>query len=327
MVYFKYKGGEVLSDKRSIGVFDSGLGGLTVLKELRRIMPNENYVYFGDTGRVPYGSRSDETILKYAAQDEAFLLSHDVKIIIAACGTVSSLSLDKESRLPTPFFEMVTPAARAASRVTKNGKIGVIGTPATIKSAAHRRELLKINGHFEISAEACPLFVPMVESGWYGADDEVVKGVVKRYIKPIKDSGCDTLIMGCTHYPVLRYAIDDYLGGEVALINPGEELAREVYTYLNAKCMLNDKSVIMSTLKSASNGENKTVNTDTSTISINNNGRNSGEGRQSGKCCGVTEYFVSDRPDSFMQQALILLGEQARGSITQIDIEKQGVPI
>lgn len=316
-----------MSDKRSIGVFDSGLGGLTVLKELRKIMPNENYVYFGDTGRVPYGSRSDETILKYAAQDEAFLLSHDVKIIIAACGTVSSLSLDKESRLPTPFFEMVTPAARAASRVTKNGKIGVIGTPATIKSAAHRRELLKINEHFEISAEACPLFVPMVESGWYGADDEVVKGVVKRYIKPIKDSGCDTLIMGCTHYPVLRYAIDDYLGGKVVLINPGEELAREVYAYLKTNSMLNGGCEKAPAEDSVSNKDNITANCNINLKSLKNNDQNNIECRQSGKCCGITEYFVSDRPDSFMQQALILLGEQARGSITQIDIEKQGVSV
>lgn len=223
-----------MADSRAIGVFDSGLGGLTVTKELVRNMPCEDIVYFGDTGRVPYGTRSRETIKKYAAQDEKFLLKHNVKLIIAACGTVSSVAADSAGSLPVPFFEMVSHAAKAAVEATKNGKIGVIGTAATVASGSHKREILKLKPDAEVTACSCSMFVPLVEEGWYSDEDIVVKETVRRYLQPIIKSGADTLILGCTHYPVLEKAIAGLLGGGVTLINPGVAVALAVKDYLKA---------------------------------------------------------------------------------------------
>lgn len=223
-----------MADGRAIGVFDSGLGGLTVMRELIKQMPYENIVYFGDTGRVPYGTRSRETIKKYAAQDERFLLENDVKLIIAACGTVSSVAAKGSDNLPVPFFEMVTHAARAAVKATKNSKIGVIGTPATIASESHKREILQLMPTAEITASSCPLFVPLVEEGWFDENDTVVKETVRRYLQPIIDSKADTLILGCTHYPVLERAIASVMGDKVTLINPGIAVAAAVDEYLTA---------------------------------------------------------------------------------------------
>ena len=262
---------------KAIGVFDSGLGGLTVLKELKKLLPNENFVYFGDTGRVPYGTRSAETILKYAKEDQSFLISKDVKIIIAACGTVSSLMLENKPTHNIPFFEMITPAVNMASTTTKAGNIGVIGTNATVNSNAHKNMLLNKNKSFKVTAAACPLFVPLVENGIFNGDDEIVKEVVARHLKPIKEAGCDTLILGCTHYPILKDAIKNYLGDTV-LINPGVALANSVKEYLEQNNLLNQKG-------------------------------------------GNIEYYVSDRPASFKNQVEILLGEQAVGEVTEIDIE------
>ena len=224
--------------KKAIGVFDSGLGGLTVLKELKKLLPNEDFVYFGDTGRVPYGTRSVETILKYAKEDQNFLISKDVKIIIAACGTVSSLMLEHAPTHNIPFFEMITPAVNMAQKSTKSGNIGVIGTNATVNSNAHKNMLLSKNKNFKVTAAACPLFVPLVENGIFNGDDEIVKDVVKRHLKPIKQAGCDTLILGCTHYPILKDAINNYLG-DTLLINPGVALAMSVKEYLEENNMLN----------------------------------------------------------------------------------------
>lgn len=223
-----------MADSRAIGVFDSGLGGLTVVRELIKAMPGENIVYFGDTARVPYGNRSVETIKSYAAEDEAFLLKHNVKLIVAACGTVSSVAADSAEKLPVPFFGMVNYAAAAAAEITKNGKIGVIGTAATVESGSHKREILKLEPKAEVTACACPLFVPLVEEGWFSPADEVVRGTVKRYLEPIKAAGVDTLILGCTHYPVLAEAIARELGEGVTLINPGVAVAEAVKNYLNA---------------------------------------------------------------------------------------------
>ena len=224
--------------KKAIGVFDSGLGGLTVLKELKKLLPNENFVYFGDTGRVPYGTRSVETILKYAKEDQSFLMSKDVKIIIAACGTVSSLMLNNKPTHNIPFFEMITPAVNMASKSTKTGKVGVIGTNATVNSNAHKNMLQAINESLTVTAAACPLFVPLVENGIFNAEDEIVKDVVARHLKPIKEAGCDTLILGCTHYPILKDAIKNYLG-DTLLINPGVALAQTVKEYLEQNNLLN----------------------------------------------------------------------------------------
>ena len=199
-----------MSNNRPIGVFDSGLGGLTVVKELNRLLPDEDIVYFGDTGRVPYGNRSRETIRRYAKEDEAFLLKQDVKVIIAACGTVSSVAADISETLPIPFFEVVSHASKAAVKASKNGKIGVIGTAATIKSGKHREYILKENPNATVVCQSCPLFVPLVEEGWYSAEDGVVIETVRRYLEPMLDAEIDTLILGCTHYPLLTEAISEF---------------------------------------------------------------------------------------------------------------------
>ena len=221
-----------MADGRAIGVFDSGLGGLTVARELIRELPHEDITYFGDTARVPYGNRSRETIRKYAAEDENFLLRHNVKLIVAACGTVSSVAADSAEKLPVPFCEMVTYAAAAAAAATKSGKIGVIGTPATVNSGSHKREILKLKPDAEITACSCPLFVPLVEEGWFSPEDEVVKGTVARYLEPVKAAAVDTLILGCTHYPVLESAVRNFMGEGVTLINPGVAVAQAVKSYL-----------------------------------------------------------------------------------------------
>lgn len=228
-----------MADKRPIGVFDSGLGGLTVVKEIIKELPLEDIIYFGDTGRVPYGTRSVETIKKYARQDEKFLLSQDVKLIIAACGTVSSVAGETAKELPVPFFEVVSHASKEAVRATRNGKIAVIGTNATVKSGQHKAEILKLNPKAEIITIACPLFVPLVEEGWYKGDDIIVLETVKRYLKPIIEFGADTLILGCTHYPVLSDAIKLVLGEGVELINAGTEVAKAVAKYLKENSLDN----------------------------------------------------------------------------------------
>lgn len=227
-----------MSNNRPIGVFDSGLGGLTVVKELNRLLPDEDIVYFGDTGRVPYGNRSRETIRRYAKEDEAFLLKQDVKVIIAACGTVSSVAADISETLPIPFFEVVSHASKAAVKASKNGKIGVIGTAATIKSGKHREYILKENPNATVVCQSCPLFVPLVEEGWYSAEDGVVIETVRRYLEPMLDAEIDTLILGCTHYPVLSEAISRVLGDKVTLINAGTATAEVVSEFLKKNTMM-----------------------------------------------------------------------------------------
>ncbi len=231
-----------MTDSRAIGVFDSGLGGLTVVKELIKCLPNEDIVYFGDTGRVPYGTRSRETIKKYATEDESFLLRQNVKLIIAACGTVSSVAADSAKDLPVPFFEMVSFAAKQAVEATENKKIGVIGTSATVKSGSHKREILKLMPDACVTAAGCPLFVPLVEEGWNSENDIVVTETVKRYLEPIITADCDTIVMGCTHYPVLEAAIKKVTGDKVTLINPGVAVAFAVAEYLGLNSIKTDNS-------------------------------------------------------------------------------------
>ena len=233
-----------MGDSRPIGVFDSGLGGLTVVKELCRYMPNEDIIYFGDTGRVPYGTRSRDTIRRYAREDEEFLLKQNVKLIIAACGTVSSVAADVSAQLPIPFFEVVSHAAEEAVKATKNGKIGIIGTAATINSGKHKEHILKLMPEAQVTAQSCSLFVPLVEEGWYGEDDVVVAETVRRYLEPLIDAGVDTLILGCTHYPVLSRAITKVMGENVTLINAGVATAKAVLEFLKSKNMLNSSSKI-----------------------------------------------------------------------------------
>lgn len=229
-----------MADTRPIGVFDSGLGGLTVVKELLEAMPEEDIVYFGDTDRVPYGTKSRETIRKFARQDEAFLLSKGVKLIVAACGTVSSVASDIGEKLPVPYFEVVSHACKAAVNTTRNGKIGVIGTNATINSGEHRRQILTLMPDAQVICQSCTLFVPLVEAGWIDENDPVVYETVKKYLTPLIEAEVDTLILGCTHYPVLSPAIRRVLGDGVALINAGVSTAQAVKENLVNNDMLNN---------------------------------------------------------------------------------------
>ncbi len=213
-------------DNRPIGVFDSGLGGLTAVRRLRQLLPHEDIVYFGDTGRVPYGTRSRETIRRYAEEDCRLLLGQDVKFIIAACGTVSSVAPDVLASLPVPAIGVVEPTAAAAVSATRSGRVGIIGTAATVRSAAFERALLAADPHLTITATPCPLFVPLVENGWIAPDDPVAIPMVRRYLAQIKSAGVDTLILGCTHFPLLAPIIRQELGEDVTLIDSGYETAR-----------------------------------------------------------------------------------------------------
>jgi len=228
-------------NKRPIGVFDSGLGGLSAVRQLIKLLPNEDIIYFGDTGRVPYGTRSFETIEKYARQDIRFLLEHDVKMIIAACGTVSSVAPEIAADLPVPYISVVKPACYAAARETIRGKIGVIGTSATISNGMYTRELLELSGGFEVFPQACPMFVPLVEAGWIDPMDEITQLIVRRYIRPLRSRGIDTLILGCTHYPLLSETIQKAMGSGVGLIDSGYEAANAAVRLLTREDMLNDR--------------------------------------------------------------------------------------
>ena len=212
-------------NKQPIGIFDSGLGGLTAVKELMHIMPYENVVYFGDTSRVPYGNRSRETIQKYARQDARFLLSQGVKMVIAACGTVSSVAANLGDELSVPFTGVVKPTSLAASKATKNGRIGVIGTTATIKSSSYKRELSLLNPEFHVFEQDCPLFVPLVENGYLSPEDPLPCMVAERYLSCLKDAKVDTVILGCTHYPILSPVLQMVMGDSVTLIDSGRETA------------------------------------------------------------------------------------------------------
>ena len=233
-----------MADNRAIGVFDSGLGGLTVAREIMKLLPNENIVYFGDTGRVPYGTKGRDTIRKYALQDERFLLNHDVKIIVAACGTVSSVAADTATVLPVPFVEVVSHSVRAAVDATKNGKIGILATSATINSGSHKKQILELLPKAQVIEAAGTLLVPIVEEGWTSPDDTVAIEALRRYLKPMIDAGVDTLILGCTHFPVLSNIIRNVLGSSVTLINMGEATAKSIEKTLTESNSLNDgKSV------------------------------------------------------------------------------------
>lgn len=229
-------------DKRPIGVFDSGLGGLTAVKELLQIMPHEDIIYFGDTGRVPYGSRSRETITKYAMQDAAFLNSKNVKMIIAACGTVSSVAEGIGDRLDVPYTTVIQPTVKAAAKATGNGRIGVIATTATIRSGSYPRALTQIDPAFRVFDRDCPLFVPLVENGFIADNEEVTRLVAERYLAPLREAGIDTLILGCTHYPIIKHIISRVIGGNVTLIDSGRETALSCFQTLREQGQLNEEA-------------------------------------------------------------------------------------
>lgn len=221
-----------------IGVFDSGLGGLTVVREIMRQLPMERIVYFGDTARVPYGSKSRDTIIRYSKQIIHFLRTQHVKAIVVACNTASALALPEiKKELDIPIIGVIIPGARIAAETTSNNKIGIIGTQATVKSAIYAHTINALNPDITVTGRACPLFVPLVEEGWIR--DDITRQVAARYLSDFRDSGIDTLILGCTHYPLLRSLIGNVMGPDVTLVNPAYETARDLKTLLDEQNLCN----------------------------------------------------------------------------------------
>ncbi|MDH7514362.1 MAG: glutamate racemase [Bacteroidota bacterium] len=213
--------------RKSIGVFDSGIGGLTVVRALMKRLPHESIIYFGDTARVPYGSKSAEVVKKYALEDAEFLVRNKVKLIVVACNTASSVAMDVlRERFDIPLIGMIEPGSRKALQLSKVGRIGVIGTLATIASGSYRKEIHSQNPSVTVIDRACPLFVPLAEEGWIG--HRVSRLVAEEYLSIFRDSGIDTLILGCTHYPILRSVIQDTVGESVKLVDSGDAAAEEI---------------------------------------------------------------------------------------------------
>ena len=222
----------MLAERRPIGMFDSGIGGLTVLKAILEQMPNENVVYFGDTARLPYGSKSSETVTRFSEEIVTFLMTKRPKMIVVACNTASAYSLPRlEDLVPIPVVGVIEPGANAAIRVTRNKKIGVIGTRATIQSGAYLEAIQSKDSAVKVFQMACPLLVPLVEEGW--TDHEVTRMVAKRYLEHVVDCGVDTLILGCTHYPLIKDVLADVVGQRVILVDSADETARVVENLLS----------------------------------------------------------------------------------------------
>lgn len=267
----------------AIGVFDSGIGGLTAVRELNEILPNENIIYFGDTARIPYGTRSKETILKYAMQDIAFLRKHRVKMIIAACGTVSSVIGSKYSDFveDIPFTTVLTPAVQTACSVTRSGRIGIIGTPATIKSGSYGKIIRTIRPGTFVVGNACPLFVPLAENGFTGKDNKVARLVAEQYLAPITAENVDTLILGCTHYPILQDVIADIMGEGVTLVSAGAEAAKHAANLLTEREMLSERTEK-----------------------------------------GINEFYASDSVELFADNARAFLGHDLDGEVRRADVSE-----
>ena len=230
-------------DERAIGVFDSGLGGLTAVRELRKILPGEDIVFFGDTGRVPYGSRSPQVIRRYATECIRFLEKQNVKMIIVACGTVSSvLGEELKDGFSVPCMGVVEPAVNAAAEATKSGKIGLIATAATVASRSYEKLAERLIPNVQFTAKACPLFVPLVENGYFGADCEVTRLVAQDYLSAFDGKNIDTLILGCTHYPLLYNLIDRLTDYRLRLIAAGSEAALSAKDFLEKRTSFHKKT-------------------------------------------------------------------------------------
>ena len=269
-------------DNRPIGVFDSGLGGLTAMRELTDLFPHERIIYLGDTGRVPYGGRSPDTILKYARQDIDFLMGFDLKAIMVACGTVSTTALDVlQTEYSLPILGVAAATARAAATATRNNRIGLIGTTATIRSGTYEKMILKDNPKAEIYSVPCPLFVPLVESGHYQKGDPLVELVLSEYLTTLKVQGIDTLALGCTHYPLLSNAISAFFGPEVTLISSGMQGALHLGQVLKERDAL-----------SAPDSKSE------------------------------YHYYVTDSTDDFTRLAAIFMGRPVNGLVEQVSLEK-----
>ena len=268
-------------DARPIGVFDSGLGGLTTVKKLTELLPGEDVIYLGDTGRVPYGSRSKETIIKYSRQAADFLAGFDIKAMVVACNTACSSAFDMISGFyDMPVYEVVTTPAKAAVLCTKTGKIGVIGTAATIRSGAYEAAIKAIAPDMFVFSAPCPLFVPLVENGRFEKDDIAALAIAEDYLSELRDAGIDTLIMGCTHYPLLSGVISKTIGQEVTLIDSGAE---------TAKLVAYDLHMRKATAPDGSEGKIK--------------------------------YYVTDSIDGFSILASQFLESDVRGMVEQITLE------
>lgn len=223
---------------RPIGVFDSGIGGLTVVKELIQQLPYEDIVYFGDTARVPYGIKSPETVVRFSTENILFLLKHDVKLICVACNTVSSLALPViKNHFRVPIVGVISPGAKESVYASQNKRIGVIGTKGTIKSGAYEKEIKGLDPSIKVTSVACPLFVPFAEEGWLKGN--AVMDVARVYLKPLKKASVDTVILGCTHYPLLKPVIKEIMGDKVILIDSAKQVAVEVKNMLSAEGGLN----------------------------------------------------------------------------------------
>ncbi|MDO4492724.1 MAG: glutamate racemase [Clostridia bacterium] len=270
-------------DRRDICVFDSGMGGLTCIRQLTELLPNETLRYFGDTGRVPYGNRSAEILLQYARQDVAFLKTFSPKAIVIACGTVSTTCLDllRAENKGVPVLGVVGPASEKAAKVSKNGRIGVVGTRATIRTGAYEKAIRRLRPEAVFESKHCPLLVPLVEDGRVTEKDTVTKLMIREYFAPMKRAEVDTIVLGCTHYPLLTELIREEMGPDVTLIDTGREVALALKQLLEQKDALTD---------SAEEGNRY--------------------------------YYASDSATDFASLASVFLGCNIEGSVERIDIGK-----
>lgn len=226
---------------KPIGIFDSGIGGLTVVKRFLSNLPNENIIYFGDTARVPYGSKSNATVTEYSLQDARFLISKNVKAIVVACNTASSVAIEElRNTFEVPIIGMIGPGSKAALRETKNKKIGVIGTRATIGNHAYAKRMKSLDPTIEVFEKACPLFVPLAEESWIKKD--ATYGIAEEYLKELKDEKIDTLVLGCTHYPILTEVIQEVIGMNIKLIDSGIASAEIVKDELTKRNLLTHRN-------------------------------------------------------------------------------------
>ncbi|RLB06996.1 MAG: glutamate racemase [Deltaproteobacteria bacterium] len=227
--------------KKPIGIFDSGVGGLTVFKEVINFLPHEDIIYLGDTARIPYGTRSPQTIIRYSLQNASFLLRQDIKLLVVACNTSSAVSLPQlQQENEIPVLGVIEPGAKRASEVTKNRRVGVIGTEATVRSRAYERAIQGIDHQIKVISRACPLFVPLAEEGW--VNNRVARLTAQSYLHPLREEMIDTLVLGCTHYPLLEEVIKETMGEEVCLVNSAKETAKEVKRILEEKDLTNQKT-------------------------------------------------------------------------------------
>jgi glutamate racemase len=271
-----------VNNSRPIGIFDSGVGGLTVFSEIRKKFPSEDLIYFGDTARVPYGPKSKNTVIEYSIQNARFLLSFQVKMIIVACNTSSAVAIKPLQELfPVPVIGVLQPGAELAAATTKNNRIGIIGTEGTINSGAYPLAIEKINKAIKSYSVACPLFVPLVEEGWQ--DHHVTKEIVSEYLAELLDKSIDTLVLACTHYPILKAVIKQVAGEDINLIDSAETLA----------CYLESQINNMESTDSPQNGE-------------------TGFTRQS---AGKDYFYVSDNEEKFRKIASMILNKEIQNLV------------